>query len=79
MPLQRYPLNIWPLACLGFALCSFNVSAQDGEAIAIEAAKTVPIDYSLSLAGEETLASNPEGQPLAGKTLIFDITIISVE
>jgi len=64
MLLQRYPLNIWPLACLGFGLCSFNVSAQDSEAIAIEAGKTVSIYYSLSLAGEETLESNPEGQPL---------------
>jgi hypothetical protein len=28
MLLQRYPLNIWPLACLGFALCSFNIGTQ---------------------------------------------------
>jgi FKBP-type peptidyl-prolyl cis-trans isomerase 2 len=64
MLFRRYPLNIWLLACLGLTLYSLTISAQDGEAIVIEAGKTVSIDYSLSLAGQEVLESSPGGQPL---------------
>ncbi len=55
MPFRRYPLNIWSLACLALTLYGSTVGAQDGEAIAIEAGKTVSIDYTLSLAGAEVL------------------------
>ena len=64
MPFRRYPLNIWSLACLALTLYGSTVGAQDGEAIAIEAGKTVSIDYTLSLVGAEVLESNLEGQPL---------------
>lgn len=64
MPFRRYPLNIWSLACLALTLYGTTVGAQDGEAIAIEAGKTVSIDYTLSLVGAEVLESNLEGQPL---------------
>ena len=64
MLFRRYPLNIWSLACLALALYGSAVGAQDGEAIEIEAGKTVAIDYALSLAGADVLESNPEGQPL---------------
>lgn len=64
MPFRRYPLNIWSLACLALTLYGSTVGAQDGEAIAIEAGKTVSIDYTLSLVGAEVLESNLEDQPL---------------